>query len=314
VPEEERSQVSDVTVLSAGGPKTEEGKEVVRWNATRHGIRSPAPVVPGVERKEDWEEHRDGVLASMQPEGILELVLAERVALLSWRLHRVTRYETESIALIQENAEDDLADRRRFGSRVLGAAHPEDVRGNLKDARSDYRLLKRFPKLQDDKHLSSFDADRILWAVMEVTDRVTEGEVAPEDLLDEISIPGVPENTLEWEDYDGWSAGAVRAGIEAIATATDEDPEELLEVATDAAKRSIIGKEQAAQQVKRDLERMSRERLLPDEKTLEKVARYEAHLSRLFHKTLHEFEALQVRRSGGTAPLARLDVDGLAGS
>jgi hypothetical protein len=29
-------------------------------------------------------------------------------------------------------------------------------------------------------------------------------------------------------------------------------------------------------------------------------------------KALHELEALQVRRSGGAAPLARLDVDGLA--
>jgi hypothetical protein len=301
-------------LVSTGGPKTEEGKEVVRWNATSHGIRSPAPVIPGVEKKEDWEEHRDGVLESLSPEGHLEFVLAERVALLSWRLHRVTRYETESIALIQEKAEDDLADRRRFGSHVLGAAHPEDVRGNLRAARSDYRLLKRFPKLKDDKHLSSFDADRILWAVMEVTDRVAEGEVAPEDLLDELSVPGVPENTLEWEDYDGWTAGAVRAGIEAIASATDENPEELLEVATDAAKRSIIGKEQAAEQVERDLRRMSRERLLPDEKTLEKVARYEAHLSRGLYKAMHELEALQARRTGGAAPLARLDVDGLAES
>jgi hypothetical protein len=298
----------------SGGPATEEGKEVVRWNATRHGIRSPAPVVPGVERKEDWEEHREGVLESLQPEGHLEFVLAERVALLSWRLHRVTRYETESIALIQEKAEDDLADRRRFGSHVLGAAHPEDVRSNLKAARSDHRLLKRLPKLQDDKRLSSFDADRILWAVMEVTDRVAEGEVGPEDLLDEISIPGVPENTQQWEDYDGWTAGAVRAGIEVIARATDEDPEELLEVATDAARRSIIGKEQAAEQVERDLEQMSRERLLPDDKTLEKVARYEAHLSRGLYKALHELEALQARRTGSAAPLARLDVDGLAGS
>jgi hypothetical protein len=306
--------MSSLTPLPAGGPKTEEGKELVRWNATRHGIRSPAPVVPGVEKKEDWEEHRDGVLESLQPEGHLEFVLAERVALLLWRLHRVTRYETESIALIQEKAEDDLADRRRFGSHVLGAAHPEDVRDNLKAARSDHRLLKRFPRLPDDKHLSSFDADRILWAVMEVTDRVAEGEVAPEDLLDEISIPGVPENTLEWEDYDGWSAGAVRAGIEAIASATDEDPEELVEVATDSARRHFIGKEQAAKQVERDLERMSRERLLPDEKTLEKVARYEAHLSRGLYKALHELEALQARRTGGAAPLARLDVDGLAGS
>src|SRR5829696_10066799 len=118
----------------AGGPKTEAGKEVARWNATQHGIRSPAPVVPGLEKAEDWEAHRDGALESLSPEGHLELVLAERVALLSWRLHRVTRYETECITLFQERTEDDLADRRRFSSRVLGAAHPEDVRNNLKMA------------------------------------------------------------------------------------------------------------------------------------------------------------------------------------
>src|SRR5215213_277919 len=87
----------------AGGPNTQAGKEVARWNATRHGIRSPAPVVPGLEKVEDWEEHRDGVLESLSPEGHLELVLAERVAVLSWRLHRVTRYEQETIALSQED-------------------------------------------------------------------------------------------------------------------------------------------------------------------------------------------------------------------
>ena len=37
------------------GPATQECKEVVRWNATHHGIRSPAPVVPGVEKAEEWE-------------------------------------------------------------------------------------------------------------------------------------------------------------------------------------------------------------------------------------------------------------------
>ena len=59
---------------------------------------------------------------------------------------------------------------------------------------------------------------------------------------------------------------------------------------------------------------MSRECLLPDEKTLEKVARYEAHLSRGLYKAMHELETLQTRRSGGSAPLARLDVDGLTES
>ncbi len=58
----------------SGGPVTQEGKEVVRWNATRHGISSPASVVPEVEKKEDWEEHRDGALESLSPVGHLECV------------------------------------------------------------------------------------------------------------------------------------------------------------------------------------------------------------------------------------------------
>jgi hypothetical protein len=296
--------------VTTGGPVTEEGKEIVRWNATRHGIRSPAPVVPGVEKKEDWQEHRDGVLESLHPEGHLEFVLAERVALLSWRLHRVIRYETESISLLQEKAEDDLAKERRFES---GPDHPEAVRGNAKSDEQDYKLLKRFAKMKDDKRLSSIDADIIIWGAMECADKVVEGEVDSEELLESISVSGLPDSD-SWEGYEGWTAGLVRAVIEAVAPATDEGPEELLEAATRNARFKVERAKLEAEKVERDLRNMARERLLPDERTLEKVARYEAHLSRGLYKALHELEALQVRRTGGAAPLARLDVDGLAGS
>jgi hypothetical protein len=291
-----------------GGPRTEEGKEVVRWNATRHGIRSPAPVIPGVEKKEEWEEHRDGVIESLSPVGHLEEVLAERMALLSWRLHRVIRYETESLALFQKKADDDLAKERRFES---GPDRPEAVRGNAKSDEQDYKLLKRFSKMKDDKRLSSFDADIIIWGAMECADKVAEGEVDSLELLESISVPGLPDSD-SWEGYEGWTAGLVRAVIEKVAKATDEEPEELLEAAIRSAKWKAERSKLEAEKVELDLRNMARERLLPDEKTLEKVARYEAHLSRLFYKTLHELEALQTRRSGGSAPLARLDVDGLA--
>ena len=291
-----------------GGPKTTEGREVARWNATRYGMRSPAPVVPGIERTEDWERHLAGILESLIPEGHLETVLAERVALLSWRLHRVTRYETESIALYQEKAEDDLARERRYESHVLGANHPDNVRAALEAAQANHRLLKRFPKMPDDRKLSAFDADLILLSVTERTDAAEEED--PPEILERIPIPGVPDGSQDREDFGGWTAGAVRAGIKAVAEATGEDPEELLEYATAEAKRAIIGKEQAAERVARDLAVMSRERLLPDVKTLEKVARYEAHFSRLLYKAMHELEALQTRHGGGSAPLARLDVDG----
>jgi hypothetical protein len=293
-----------------GGPRTEEGKEVVRWNATRHGIRSPAPVIPGVEKKEEWEEHRDGVIESLSPVGHLEEVLAERMALLSWRLHRVIRYETESIALFQEKADDDLAKERRFES---GPDRPEAVRGNAKSDEQDYKLLKRFSKMKDDKRLSSFDADIIIWGAMECADKVAEGEVDSLELLESISVPGLPDSD-SWEGYEGWTAGLVRAVIEKVAKATDEEPEELLEAAVRDARWKAERTRLEAEKVERQLQNMSRERLLPDEKTLEKVSRYEAHLSRGLYKALHELEALQARRTGSAAPLARLDVDGLAGS
>jgi hypothetical protein len=239
---------------------------------------------------------------------VTKLLERRQRGLLSWRLNRVTRYETESIALYREKAEDDLADRRRFGSHLLGAEQPEDVRANLKAANAKYRLPKRFPKLPDDKRLSGFDADSVLWDVMEHTDCVAEGKMAPEVLLEEVSIPSLPE-CINWEEYQNWTAETVRAGIEVLARAADEDPEKLLGYATDGARRDVISRDRAAERVKQDLEKMSRERLLPDEKTLEKVASYEAHLSRGLYKALHELEALQTRRLGGSAPLARLDVD-----
>jgi hypothetical protein len=58
---------------ASGGPKTGEGKEAMRWNVTRHGISSPAPAVPNLEKREDWEEHRSGILHNLSPVGRLEV-------------------------------------------------------------------------------------------------------------------------------------------------------------------------------------------------------------------------------------------------
>jgi hypothetical protein len=118
------SLVSTATKISAarkgalvtqGGPQTPGGKSVSRWNSSKHGLRSNAPVIPGLEATEDWEAHLEGILQSLQPQGHLERILAERVALQSWRLHRVIRYEREAVAVAQESVEEDFveAERRR---------------------------------------------------------------------------------------------------------------------------------------------------------------------------------------------------------
>jgi len=296
--------------MSTSGPATQNGKELTRWNATRHGIRSPAPVVPGVEKPEDWEEYRDGMLDDLAPLGSLELALAERVALLSWRLHRVTRYETETIARSQERVVEDLRDRRSSGfgyGYSSRPAHPDEALAAPKEARRTERLLKKFPSLPDDRKLSGPEADAVLWAVA--------GRVEEETDLEELELPGVPEWAGLYKDiseWDGWDVGLVRECLSVIASAASKNIEDLMEGARERARLNVISAKHEAERVEAELSNMRRERLLPDEKTLEKVSRYEAHLSRLMFKALHELEALQVRRSGGAAPLARLDVDGLA--
>jgi hypothetical protein len=53
-------------------------------------------------------------------------------------------------------------------------------------------------------------------------------------------------------------------------------------------------------------------RILPAEKTLEKISRYEAHLSRQLYYALHELEnLLKYRTTGEGVPLARVDIQGL---
>ena len=61
-------------------PTTEAGKAVSALNSIQHGILAQTAAIPGVERLEDWQAHRQGLIDSLAPEGALELCLAERAA------------------------------------------------------------------------------------------------------------------------------------------------------------------------------------------------------------------------------------------
>src|SRR5262249_51354821 len=86
------------------GPRTTEGKAVVSRNATKHGIFASMPVIPG-ECSQTWEAHRAGVVESLAPVGLLEMNLAERAALLLWRLQRLARFEAETVAAAVQAAD-----------------------------------------------------------------------------------------------------------------------------------------------------------------------------------------------------------------
>ena len=91
-----------------GGPRSVEGRLTVATNAAKHGILSPKPVIAAFESESGWKTHRQSILDALSPEGGVEQILAERVALNSWRLNRVIVFETESIAAEQETVLEEV--------------------------------------------------------------------------------------------------------------------------------------------------------------------------------------------------------------
>src|SRR5437867_7925888 len=121
------------------GPKTASGRAAVRRNAVKHGLRSDDPVVTAHESPADWRRHHAGIIRSLSVEGDLETELAERVALLLWRLKRVARYETDMTNQYIQDIPDDMAVAAAYGKGALNIPTEEaitlDKIGNLIDRR-----------------------------------------------------------------------------------------------------------------------------------------------------------------------------------
>ena len=110
----------------SGGPKTDAGKAVTRYNAAKYGIYSVTPVVPAFERERDWRAHRAGVFDDLQPEGYMQAIIAERIAIKSWRLRRLVRYEREQIRNRQRTIPENPA--------LVSMMHGRKVRDNEEES------------------------------------------------------------------------------------------------------------------------------------------------------------------------------------
>src|SRR5215212_4174795 len=78
--------------LKSTGPKTPEGKTVVRHNALRHGLLSRDVLLPG-EDEDALRELGEHVWDELQPVGALESLLVNRIISSTWRLQRLGRVE-----------------------------------------------------------------------------------------------------------------------------------------------------------------------------------------------------------------------------
>ena len=108
--------------MAKRGPNTKAGKTKASLNATRHGIRSDVAVIDDIEDPKDWEWHRRGILESLNPEGVLEFVLADQIAFTLWKLLRVAAYQASQTRWHIDQAGRDLAVANAYRDGTLGKA------------------------------------------------------------------------------------------------------------------------------------------------------------------------------------------------
>jgi hypothetical protein len=178
--------------MAQTGPNSRRGKAVSRRNAWKHGILSIAVVLDKAEDPAEWEAHVAGMFESLQPEGHLESMLAERIAIDLWKMRRIDYFQAITTAAYMGRAHNDIRTAEAFRQGTIGKG----------------------------------------------------------------IFPDIPEDEVRFRKFL---------------------------------------------------------RVLPETEDLEKIMRYGAYLHRQYVQTLHELEAIQIRRKGGTSPLARLDIIGAPG-
>src|SRR5215211_1536482 len=158
-------------------------------------------------------------------------------------------------------------------------------------------LATELPYLMHDDEEA--DEDEIRKSALELMDQL-EGRMEVQDTL---TVSEIREH-LAWIAEAAWSEHIVEDINQVGYTLLEALLEKLHSVASHEAKVA----EEQAQKVQQQIVKRRRAKILPSADDLQKIGRYESHLSKEMYRTLHELEALQERRRGGRSPLARLDV------
>ncbi|MGA2712151.1 MAG: hypothetical protein ABSG41_03515 [Bryobacteraceae bacterium] len=103
------------------GPRTEEGKRNSSLNARRHNLTGQVTAMTEEDRVAH-DEFSAALIASMAPEGALELQLAQRVATDSWRLNRSSAIEDNLFAIgFSEHADEITSEHPEVHAAFVAA-------------------------------------------------------------------------------------------------------------------------------------------------------------------------------------------------
>ena len=156
------------------GPKTEEGKRNSSLNARRHNLTGQVTAMTDEDRVAH-DAFSAALIASMAPEGALEIQLAQRVATDSWRLNRASAIEDNLFAIgFSDHANEITTEHPEVhaaftAARVFTVESKQLERLTLYEQRINRSLQKNLSLLQslqaarkEQRHHEIVDAKKLL--------------------------------------------------------------------------------------------------------------------------------------------------------
>jgi hypothetical protein len=296
--------------LQSTGPRTSEGIEAARFNALRHGLRSLQTIIPG-EDPELWEAHRAGVVEDLKPVGAVELALAEQIAAKLWRLGRVVRHEADLIASDQCRDEvlraHEIAVPKSSFSSFSGTLSRDKI-PNARDLREAQAALTN-----REEKLKSWE---VAYSVLEALEGFKDSDTFSKEewpiyeaLKEDLELPRERADGLFKTEDENFAVhhartllgfrGDIKQVTEGMLTYWRD--EKIPELRAKVKKAQGVVK-RIRRRYEAALERVRMSRGLPNDGTLNKIQRYEAHLERGLHKALERLQTLQEARGIQSSP------------
>lgn len=138
-----RKITSPINAKRSTGPRTSEGKAVSRLNGIRHGLYSEVTLIAG-ESEAELVAFGRRLRGSLAPVGEIELILADRIVSVAWRLRRLIEIEGKVLAEAARSNSFDCAPGRAFS----GSSGDKMMRVSAYEAKLDRQLFKTLHELQ----------------------------------------------------------------------------------------------------------------------------------------------------------------------
>jgi hypothetical protein len=278
-----------------GGVRTDEGKAIVKYNALKHGLLAREVVITVGEGAESQQEF-DALLAALRdqfdPQGTLEEMLVEKIAVAYWRLRRAHKYEVGLIRQQLDNAADDYYKATDYSGHKLHRTD-EQIDAQIQESQECLDAWKSDKDQFAEMRKSGKDLEEIYgfegnW----------EGLYNKFDTIDE-SCEGKPADIRASLNKAGWTDDQIwQAHIEICD-------------AMIAPYRQTIQKCRK-EKVRNELALQVQKQLcsIPPIGGMDRLLKYEGSIERQFYKAMNQLERIQRMRAGDNVPApVQIDLD-----